>query len=293
MNLTENERQVYDLIRKSIEEGYPPTVREICAKLGFKSTSTAHRYIASLTKKGLIEKGDNQNRAIRLAGKGAARIPLVGKVTAGQPITAIEDITDYISFQPAKSYRCVIRYVTKDGNYISNLDVKSAIAKKGKMKKEDLLRDVDELLDEGIITPMQVASWYKNSCVYKMLINGKKVMPEVMPEKRRHLWIWGSSNTGKTTLLRNQMKEKGYDNFFQIPSNNDWVGYNDQYYLYFDEYKGQLTIQELNKICDGGAKMNVKGGSVMLRYDVQVIILSNFSIEECYNRAPKIYRFIK
>ncbi|MBQ2580581.1 MAG: transcriptional repressor LexA [Ruminococcus sp.] len=104
MNLTENERQVYDLIRRSIEEGYPPTVREICAQLGFRSTSTAHRYIASLTKKGLIEKGDNQNRAIRLAGKGAARIPLVGKVTAGQPITAIEDITDYISFQPAKSY---------------------------------------------------------------------------------------------------------------------------------------------------------------------------------------------
>lgn len=104
MNLTDNEKQVYDLIRKCIEEGYPPTVREICSQLGFRSTSTAHRYIASLTKKGLIEKGDKQNRAIRLAGKGAARVPLVGRVTAGQPITAIEDITDYISFQPPKSY---------------------------------------------------------------------------------------------------------------------------------------------------------------------------------------------
>ena len=191
-------------------------------------------------------------------------------------------------YEPAKSFRCVVKYVTKDGNYVSNIDVKSAIAKKGKLTKEDLLKDVDTLLDEGKITPLQVASWYKNSCVYKMLINGKKIMPEVMPEKKRHLWIWGSSNTGKTTLLRNQMKEKGMDNFFQIPANNDWVGYDDQYYLYFDEYKGQLTIQELNKICDGGAKMNVKGGSVMLRYDVQVIILSNFSIEECYNRAPQI-----
>lgn len=104
MNLNENERQVYDLIRKRIEEGYPPTVREICSQLGFKSTSTAHRYITSLTEKGLIEKGDKQNRAIRLAGKGAARVPVVGRVTAGEPITAIEDITDYISFQPAKSY---------------------------------------------------------------------------------------------------------------------------------------------------------------------------------------------
>jgi repressor LexA len=104
MNLNETERQVYDLIRQRIEDGYPPTVREICAQLGFRSTSTAHRYIASLTSKGLIEKGDKQNRAIRLAGRGAARVPLVGKVTAGQPITAIEDITDYISFQPPKSY---------------------------------------------------------------------------------------------------------------------------------------------------------------------------------------------
>ena len=104
MNLNENEKRVYDFIRQSTEEGFAPTVREICAGVGFRSTSTAHRYIASLSKKGLIEKGDNCNRAIRLAGKGAARIPLVGKVTAGQPITAIEDITDYISFQTRKTY---------------------------------------------------------------------------------------------------------------------------------------------------------------------------------------------
>ncbi len=104
MNLTENEKQVYDFIRQRIEDGFAPTVREICSQLGFRSTSTAHRYIASLSRKGLIEKGDNQNRAIRLAGKGAARVPLVGKVTAGQPITAVEDITDYISFQPPRNY---------------------------------------------------------------------------------------------------------------------------------------------------------------------------------------------
>lgn len=104
MNLTENEKRVLDFISKRIEDGYAPTVREICAALGFRSTSTAHRYIASLTAKGLIEKGDNQNRAIRLAGKGASRVPLVGKVTAGQPITAVQDITDYVSFQPPKSY---------------------------------------------------------------------------------------------------------------------------------------------------------------------------------------------
>lgn len=189
-------------------------------------------------------------------------------------------------YEIAKSWKAVIGYVKKDKNYIANFDVKSALAKKGKMKKEDLLRDVDELLDEGIISPMQVANWYRNSCVYKML--QKKRMPDELPEKKRHLWIYGPSNTGKTTCLRNQMKEKGEENFFQIPTNNDWVGYNDQYYLYMDEFKGQLSCQLLNRICDGGAKMNVKGGTVQLRWDCQVIILSNFSIEECYPNCSSV-----
>ena len=102
--VTENEKMVFEFIKDRIEEGYPPRVREICAEFGFKSTSTAHRYINNLTAKGLLEKGNNQNRAIRLTGGNGMKIPLVGTVTAGIPITAIEEITDYISFQPARHY---------------------------------------------------------------------------------------------------------------------------------------------------------------------------------------------
>ena len=102
--VTENEKMVFEFIKDRIEEGYPPTVRGICAEFGFKSTSTAHRYINNLTAKGLLEKGNNQNRAIRLTGGNGMKIPLVGTVTAGIPITAIEEITDYISFQPARHY---------------------------------------------------------------------------------------------------------------------------------------------------------------------------------------------
>ena len=102
--VTENEKMVFEFIKDRIEEGYPPTVREICAEFGFKSTSTAHRYINNLTAKGLLEKGNNQNRAIRLTGGNGMKITLVGTITAGIPITAIEEITDYISFQPARHY---------------------------------------------------------------------------------------------------------------------------------------------------------------------------------------------
>lgn len=105
MSLSEKERLVYEYIKQRIEEGYAPSVREICAELGFKSTSTAFRCINSLTEKGYLEKGKNCNRAIKLAGGGKTiTVPMIGTVTAGQPITAIEDITDYISFRSDKHY---------------------------------------------------------------------------------------------------------------------------------------------------------------------------------------------
>ncbi|SFC34222.1 transcriptional repressor LexA [Ruminococcus albus] len=104
MKVTDNERKVFEFIKERVEEGYPPTVREICAHFGFKSTSTAHRYIKTLTAKGFLEKSDNQNRAIKLVGGGGMLIPLVGTVTAGTPITAIEYVSEYISFQPARHY---------------------------------------------------------------------------------------------------------------------------------------------------------------------------------------------
>ncbi len=103
--LSDKDRSVYEYISKRIEEGYAPTVREICSEFGFRSTSTAHKCIRNLMEAGLVEKGSNQNRALRLAGGGAGkRIPLLGTVTAGQPITAIEEITDYINFTADKNY---------------------------------------------------------------------------------------------------------------------------------------------------------------------------------------------
>ncbi len=104
MKISDNERKVFEFIKQRVEEGYPPTVREICAEFGFKSTSTAHRYIKSLTSKGFLEKGDKQNRAIKLVGSSGLRVPLVGTVTAGVPITAIEYVSEYINFHPSKNY---------------------------------------------------------------------------------------------------------------------------------------------------------------------------------------------
>ncbi|MBQ8623310.1 MAG: transcriptional repressor LexA [Oscillospiraceae bacterium] len=105
MNLSEKDKSVYEFIKQRISEGYVPSVREICAELGFNSTSTAHRAIEKLVSAGLIEKqGNNLNRSLKLVGDDSVKVPLLGTVTAGKPITAIEEIEGYLSFKPKKSY---------------------------------------------------------------------------------------------------------------------------------------------------------------------------------------------
>ena len=102
--LNDKAQAIYRYIRDRIEDGYAPTVREICKALGIASTSTVHKYINQLVEHGYLDKMDNQNRAIRLHGSGMLKVPLLGTVPAGVPITAIEDITEYLTFAPAKHY---------------------------------------------------------------------------------------------------------------------------------------------------------------------------------------------
>ena len=98
------ERAVFEYIVQRSEDGVSPSIREICADLGIRSTSTALRYVNSLAEQGYIEKTDGINRALRPAGRKGIKIPLAGTVTAGVPITAVENVTEYISFQPDRNY---------------------------------------------------------------------------------------------------------------------------------------------------------------------------------------------
>lgn len=97
--LKDKEIAVFNFIKSRLSEGMSPSVREIMEAMGFKSTSTAHRYIETLIREGLIEKTGNLNRSLRLPNSGTASVPILGTVTAGQPITAIEDITGYVGFE--------------------------------------------------------------------------------------------------------------------------------------------------------------------------------------------------
>lgn len=101
--LTEKEKRVLDYIVDQIKaEGFSPTVRDIRSALGIKSTATVHSYLRSLEEKGYIEKQSGKSRTLKpksmFTGPITNQIPIVGRVTAGQPILAVENFDGFIDF---------------------------------------------------------------------------------------------------------------------------------------------------------------------------------------------------
>ena len=103
-SLTERQNEVLDVIKKYIaDNGYPPTVREIGDILGLSSPATIQVHFDNLVKKGYIKKRSNMNRTIELLVENEylnnddniVSIPLLGKVTAGNPFEAIENPSNY------------------------------------------------------------------------------------------------------------------------------------------------------------------------------------------------------
>jgi len=98
------EQKILEFMKDEIrKKGYPPTVREICAALGIKSTSTTHKDIDRLVQKGYIKKDPAKPRALMVTGPGNAglrgaqeveEVPLVGRIAAGSPILAEENIEE-------------------------------------------------------------------------------------------------------------------------------------------------------------------------------------------------------
>lgn len=102
---------VLSYIHKQVDEhGYPPTVREICSAVGLSSTSTVHGHITRLIEQGFLRKDSTKPRALEITPKGLdllgvkpmqTKIPMLGVVTAGQPILAVQDATDFFPIPPS------------------------------------------------------------------------------------------------------------------------------------------------------------------------------------------------
>ena len=104
--LTDRQKDILDVIKQAIaKNGYPPTVREIGAKIGLSSSATTQFHIKKLEEKGYIKKNATKNRTIELLvpneyienDEKIVSVPLLGKVTAGNPIEAIEMPDEFFS----------------------------------------------------------------------------------------------------------------------------------------------------------------------------------------------------
>jgi repressor LexA len=102
MDLTKRQKEIFDFIRRYASKyGYPPTVREIGKAVGLHSSSTVHAHLANLEKIGLLRRDPTKPRAIELLVGKAKRVmksgvPLVGRVAAGEPVLAEENIEEYL-----------------------------------------------------------------------------------------------------------------------------------------------------------------------------------------------------
>jgi repressor LexA len=104
--LSKRQQAIIDFIKEQVEEkGYPPSVREIALAVGLASSSTVHGHLSRLEEKGYIRRDPTKPRAIEIldtTGHGdipkerARYAPLIGKVTAGLPITAVENIEEFL-----------------------------------------------------------------------------------------------------------------------------------------------------------------------------------------------------
>ena len=94
--LSKSQQKILDYIRECAQEGLSPSVREICKATGLKSTSTVHAHLNTLQERGLISREAKLNRTIRVSGEKTVPVPVLGRVTAGMPVLAVEEIEGYV-----------------------------------------------------------------------------------------------------------------------------------------------------------------------------------------------------
>ena len=103
INLTEQQFKIFDVIKGHVNDyGYPPTRAEIAKIMGFKSVNAAESHIKALVKKGVLLKVPDSSRGLKLVEEYSG-IPIVGRVAAGSPISAVENIEKYIPTNPISS----------------------------------------------------------------------------------------------------------------------------------------------------------------------------------------------
>ncbi|MCF2670269.1 MAG: transcriptional repressor LexA [Clostridiales bacterium] len=105
--LSAKQQQILEYITEATaRQGYPPSVREIGDHVGLSSSSSVHAHLIKLREKGYLQKDDHKTRAVVVKGSATAvpQVPILGQVTAGMPILAVEQIEGYVPYERADRY---------------------------------------------------------------------------------------------------------------------------------------------------------------------------------------------
>lgn len=143
-SLTARQQEILNLIKQHIDEtGYPPTRAEIATELGFRSPNAAEEHLRALARKGMIEMISGASRGIRLLDEQPAGLPLIGRVAAGDPVLAAENIEDYLDiganlFNPRADYLLRVHGMSMKNAGIMDGDL-LAVHKTGQAQKGQIV----------------------------------------------------------------------------------------------------------------------------------------------------------
>ena len=173
--LTKKEKEIFDFIKLSIElKGYPPTVREICSGVNLKSPSSVHGYLERLESKKYIHRTSMKTRAISINENydninikklETVEIPIIGEVTAGRPILALENIVETFS---------ISRKIAKDKELFMLKVNGNSMINKGIFDGDYVLIERQSQAEDGevilalIDDSATIKTYYKEDGVYKL-----------------------------------------------------------------------------------------------------------------------------
>lgn len=194
-------------------------------------------------------------------------------------------------YEVAKSWAAVKRYVTKDGDFITNIDVDAALKKKSKGVKEKnalmLSKTPRELVDDGDISLLMLPQLLKAKRAYERAAKPPKHIP------RKCYWIWGPPRAGKSYVVREL-----FDDIYEKPQSKWWDGYAGEDVVLLDDMdKHGECLGHLLKIWADNYRFlaETKGDNIYPTY-TKFIITSNYQIGDIFGdkeiREAIMCRFI-
>ncbi|QLL69806.1 transcriptional repressor LexA [Lactobacillus sp. 3B(2020)] len=173
------------------EQGYPPTIREICDAVGLSSTSTVHGHINRLIKRGYLQKDPAKPRALEITQDGLVaigikphqhEIPLLGVVAAGQPILAIEEATDYYPVPPTIQDNDDLFMLTIKGNSMINMGILNG--DKVIVRQQETANNGDVVIAMTAENEVTCKRFYKEARYYRLEPENDDMDPIILDDVR-------------------------------------------------------------------------------------------------------------